>query len=147
VDPAPAIALTITLAISSVTDIGRRRIPNLLTGPAAVVALLLAALGLSVGPLESVIVALTLVFPLAALAILRPEGFGMGDVKLIGVMALFLGWEVWLPLLGGLGAATLAGTIIALGRGGAGRSVALPLAPFLAAGMVPSLAAALPLLH
>ena len=146
-DPAPAIALTITLAISSVTDIGRRRIPNLLTGPAAVVALLLAALGLSVGPLESVIVALTLVFPLAALAILRPEGFGMGDVKLIGVMALFLGWEVWLPLLGGLGAATLAGTIIALGRGGAGRSVALPLAPFLAAGMVPSLAAALPLLH
>ena len=146
-DPAPAIALTITLAISSVTDIGQRRIPNLLTGPAAVVALLLAALGFSVGPLESVIVALTLVFPLAALAILRPEGFGMGDVKLIGVMALFLGWEVWLPLLGGLGAPTLAGTIIALGRGGAGRSVALPLAPFLAAGMVPSLAAALPLLH
>ena len=146
-DPAPAIALTITLAISSVTDIGRRRIPNLLTGSAAVVALLLAALGFSVGPLESVIVALTLVFPLAALAILRPEGFGMGDVKLIGVMALFLGWEVWLPLLGGLGAATLAGTIIALGRGRAGRSVALPLAPFLTAGMIPFLAAALPLLH
>jgi Flp pilus assembly protein protease CpaA len=71
----------------------------------------------------------------------------MGDVKLIGVMALFLGWEVWLPLLGGLGAATLAGTIIALGRGRAGRSVALPLAPFLTAGMIPFLAAALPLLH
>lgn len=146
-EAAPAIVLTLTLAISSVTDLGSRRIPNLLTGPVAVVAIALALLGLSVAPLEAIAVASMLGLPLAALAIIRPDGFGMGDVKLIVVMALLTGWGVWGPLVAGLGLATVIGLAIGFRDAGREGSIALPLAPFLAAGAVPFAAASLPLLH
>ena len=146
-DPAPAIALTLTLAISSVTDIGERRIPNVLTGSAAIVAVLLSVLGISTAPVEAVAVALILGLPLAALAILAPDGFGMGDTKLIAVMALFMGWDVWFPLIAGLGLATVIGAVAGRGRSSGRWSVALPLAPFLAIATVPFLVATAPMLH
>lgn len=133
----PAIVLTLTLAISSVTDIGSRRIPNLLTGAAATAAVLLAALGHSVDPVEAVAVTAMLGLPLASLALLRPEGFGMGDAKLIGVMALLMGWDVTGPLVAGLGLAAVTGIAIGLRRRERSISIALPLAPFLAVATVP----------
>lgn len=141
----PAIALTLTLVASSVTDLGERRIPNLLTGAAAVLALVFATFGLSIGLVESVTVAAIIGLPLAALAILRPDGFGMGDAKLIGVMSLFMGWAVWTPLVIGLGLATLVGIGIGLVR--SSRPTGMPLAPFLAASTVPFLVLSAPLLH
>lgn len=146
-DPVPAIALSLTLVSSAVTDLGRRRIPNVLTGSAAAVAVGLAALDLSVGLAEALSVALMLGLPLAGLAALRPEGFGMGDAKLIGVMALFMGWGVWVPLVAGLGLATLSGIAIGLGRNLRSLPVNLPLAPFLAVAALPFLVAAGPWLH
>lgn len=139
-DLVPAIALAVTLGISAVTDLGTRRIPNLLTGSAAAVAVGLSAFGASTALPEALAVATMLTLPLGALAITRPDGFGMGDVKLIGVMALFLGWGVWVPLVAGLGAATFFGVAVAAARRSGWDPVALPLAPFLAIATVPSLA-------
>ena len=141
-EPVSALVLFLVLVISSATDLITRRIPNSLTGTAAAVAVLLACLGLSAGPIEVVVVAAMLSLPLGALAILRPDGFGMGDVKLVGVMALFMGWEVWLPLTFGLAGATFFGAAAALFERSSPRSVSLPLAPFLALAAAPLLVAA-----
>jgi leader peptidase (prepilin peptidase)/N-methyltransferase len=69
---------------------------------------------------------------IAALA--YPAGMGMGDVKLAGVMGLYLGLSVVPALFVGF----LAGTVVGIGvmaRDGAGaRKKGVPFAPFLALG-------------
>lgn len=139
------------MVISAVTDIDRRQIPNPVTGLAGILAVLMAVAGLSVGVIEALSSALVVGLPLAALALVRPEGFGMGDAKLIGVMALFLGWGVWMPLLAGLGLATCFGIGMRLLGPRRDAPVGLPLAPFLAVASLPILSpiliSAVPLLH
>ena len=59
----------------------------------------------------------------------------MGDVKLAGVLGLFLGRAVGPALLVALLAGTLAGAAIIAARGAAdGRKTAIPFGPFLALG-------------
>ena len=86
---------------------------------------------------------LAIASPLLLIALLRPDGMGMGDVKLVAVMGLFIGWQAWTALLTGLLLAGLAGLLISLGTGSRPSRVALPLAPFLAAGTLPVLVVAL----
>ena len=69
------------------------------------------------------------------IALAYPRGMGMGDVKLAGVMGLYLGLSVIPALFIGF----LAGTVVGLGilaREGAGARArrACPFAPFLALG-------------
>ena len=73
---------------------------------------------------------------LAARRIWKREGFGLGDVKLMGACGLFLGWKLSLlalaagVILGGLAADFF------LFRGKASRAEYLPFAPFLGAGVL-----------
>jgi leader peptidase (prepilin peptidase)/N-methyltransferase len=70
---------------------------------------------------------------IAALA--YPGGMGMGDVKLAGVMGLFLGRNVAPALLAGLLAGSLVGIGIMAVKGvAAGRKTKVPFGPFLALG-------------
>ncbi|HLB22136.1 MAG TPA: prepilin peptidase, partial [Solirubrobacteraceae bacterium] len=72
---------------------------------------------------------------LAALA--YPGGMGMGDVKLAGVMGLFLGRAVAPAILIGLLVGVLVGVLVIARKGvGAGRKTAVPFGPFLALGGV-----------
>ena len=68
------------------------------------------------------------------IALAYPAGMGMGDVKLAGVMGLYLGLEVIPALL----VAFLTGSIVGvamIARGGMGeRKKGVPFAPFLALG-------------
>ena len=129
-----ASAVCLALLVGSVTDLRGRVIPDLVTFPAAVVVtagLLLSGPfpgGLGLGLLTAAMICL----PLVALSVLRPGSFGMGDVKLIAVMALAAGPAVWVPLVPGFGIATGYGLVKSGIEGtGAGRTT-LPLAPFLA---------------
>ncbi len=63
------------------------------------------------------------------------SGFGMGDVKLLGAMGLFLGPYVLLALMIGSLVGAVAG-IIAAARSGAGLQSKIPFGPFLALGGV-----------
>jgi leader peptidase (prepilin peptidase) / N-methyltransferase len=65
----------------------------------------------------------------------KPGGMGMGDVKLIGVLALFVGPPVGVALLVALVTGTAVGAAIIARVGmSAGRKTAVPFGPFLALG-------------
>ena len=118
-------------------DLEHRRIPNVITGPAALLAIaVLAVLRPERLPehLLAGAVAFT-VFLLVALA--APRGMGMGDVKLAGVLGLFLGWAVAPAILVALLAGSVAGIVLAARSGVAqARKTTVPFGPFLALGGV-----------
>ena len=78
---------------------------------------------------------------LLAAALIHPKGMGMGDVKLAGVMGLYLGAAVAPALLIGFLAGSVVGVAIVARHGAAGRKKGVPFAPFLAIGGVVALLA------
>jgi leader peptidase (prepilin peptidase)/N-methyltransferase len=79
-------------------------------------------------------------------ALAYPKGMGMGDVKLAGVMGLYLGVAVVPALL----LAFLAGSVVGVAllvRAGGGRGRGVPFAPFMALGGLVGLLAGHELIH
>jgi len=138
-----AALLLLVLVIASITDLRARIVPNPLTLAAAVGGLVLAATGGPVALALALLTGLALAAPLLLVSLARPEGMGMGDVKLVAVIGIFLGWQALPALLAGLALAGLTGLVISLISRQRPSRVALPLAPFLAAGTVPVVALAL----
>ena len=136
------IALVLFLVPMALIDLDHRIIPNRLTGPAAVVAL---ALGLALDPAgqpERLVAALAAGGFFLVAALLKPGGMGMGDVKLAGVLGLYLGSAVAPALLVALVSGVVVGAVIMARRGVAeGRKTAVPFGPFLALGGVVGLLA------
>ncbi len=71
---------------------------------------------------------------LFCVALAYPRGMGMGDVKLVAVMGLYLGRDVGPALLVGFGAGALVGLVMIARGGAAARKQAVPFGPFLALG-------------
>lgn len=128
------LALVGVLITVAAIDLEHRIVPNRILVPAAVFGLA-AAVALRLDDLPELLAAGAGAFLLLLLAALaRPGGMGMGDVKLAGVMGLYLGPSVIPALLIGF----LAGSVVGVGmmvRGGiAERKSGVPFAPFLAFG-------------
>lgn len=122
------------LAVVTVTDLRERLIPNRVLGAAVVLGLPLLALG-DPGALPGrVAAALVAGAAFLALALARPGGFGLGDVKLIATMGLFLGPGVLAAILVALLAGSLYGVALFVRQGRAAAKLTLPFAPFLALG-------------
>jgi len=143
ITPFAALLLTATLAAATVTDFRARRIPNRLTAAAAALGLGLAATSGSAALINALAAASAVAAPLLVVSLIRPEGIGMGDVKLVAVLGLYLGWAAWPALLIALVLAGLTGILLALGSRTPPSQTALPLAPFIAAGSLPVLILAL----
>jgi leader peptidase (prepilin peptidase) / N-methyltransferase len=126
----------------SVIDIRHRRIPNRLVYPAVVIAAAVIIVGdLAGGGLDALDAGIGLFaygLGLMIIALISPNGMGMGDVKLVGLIGLVLG-SIGLDLVAvaaGMGILLGgAGAIVAL-LAGAGRKSSIPFGPFLAAGAV-----------
>jgi len=118
-------------------DLDYRIIPNRITAPAAIVAI---ALGIALDPggeIERLIAGVAAGAVLAAPALLRPGGMGLGDAKLVAVMGLFLGAAVVPALFVAFIVGTLVGIVIIARKGMVqGRKTAVPFGPFLALGAV-----------
>ena len=146
------IALSVTLVLvlvpAALIDLEHRIIPNRLTAAGALLALGLGiALDPSGEPGRLIAGAAAGGFLLAA-ALAYPGGMGMGDVKLAGVMGLFLGAAVAPALLIALLAGVLLGVAILARKGArAGRKTAVPFGPFLALGGVAAIFAGEPIVH
>jgi leader peptidase (prepilin peptidase) / N-methyltransferase len=133
------VALLVPIAL---IDLDHRIVHNRLTALGALAALAIGA-ATDPGELPEQLVAGAAAggfLLLAALA--RPGGMGMGDVKLAGMLGLFLGREVAVALLVALVVGTLVGIVVMARRGvSEGRKTAIPFGPFLALGGVVALVA------
>jgi leader peptidase (prepilin peptidase)/N-methyltransferase len=149
---AAAIALSVTLVLilvpAALIDLEHRIIPNRLTATGALLALGLGtALDPSGEPGRLIAGAAAGGFLLAA-ALAYPGGMGMGDVKLAGVMGLFLGAAVAPALLIALLSGVLLGAAIIARKGAsAGRKTAVPFGPFLALGGIVAIFLGQPIVH
>ncbi|HEY2767989.1 MAG TPA: prepilin peptidase [Solirubrobacteraceae bacterium] len=124
-DTASAIALSVVLVLvlvpAALIDLEHRIIPNRLTATGAVLALALGGALDPGGEPGRLIAGVAAGGFLLAAALAYPGGMGMGDVKLAGVMGLFLGGAVAPALLIAMLAGILGGAaMVARGRGDAG---------------------------
>jgi leader peptidase (prepilin peptidase)/N-methyltransferase len=123
-------------------DLDHRIIPNRLTAPAAVIALLLGTVLDPGGEIERLIAGAAAGGALLLPALLHPGGMGMGDAKLVGVLGLYLGRGVAPAFLVAFAVGTAVGIAIMARQGvAAGRKTAVPFGPFLALGGVVGLLA------
>lgn len=130
----------------SVVDLQVQRIPDRVLQPwaVAVVALLLVAVpagALGWGQLVAAVLAAAVCGGGAlVLGLVTRGGIGLGDVKLIGLMGLALGWSGWAAiLLSQLVAWVLAAVSAITLRLAGRRTQELPMGPFLAIGLLAGL--------
>ncbi len=129
--------LVLALVPVALIDLDHHIIPNLILAPAAVAAIAAGLLTKPSGVPEQLIAGAAAGLFLLIFAVAYPKGMGMGDVKLAGVLGLFLGRSVAVAILVAvlLGVLVGAGLIVHLGSE-RGRKTAIPFGPFLAAGAV-----------
>jgi leader peptidase (prepilin peptidase)/N-methyltransferase len=130
----PALALAVILVAAAATDLEERIIPNRLMAAGAVLALVLWTIADPGRLPENLIAGAAAGGFLLIAALAYPAGMGMGDVKLAGVMGLFLGKLVGPALFIGFAAGALVGLGIVAASGPAARKRGVPFAPFLALG-------------
>jgi leader peptidase (prepilin peptidase)/N-methyltransferase len=116
-------------------DLEHHIIPNVLSAIGAVAAFALVLAFQTDDLTEHIIAALAAGGFFLIAALVYPAGMGMGDVKLAGVMGLFLGRAVAPAIFAALIAGTVVGAVI-IARFGAkdGRKKGIPFGPWLAFG-------------
>ena len=136
-------------------DIDTRRLPNALTLPSYVVGVILltaaALLEQDTQRLIRAVVGMCVLYALYfLLMVLKPGGMGFGDVKLAGVLGMFLGFLGWGALIVGAFLAFLfggVGGVALMLRGGAGRKTRIPFGPYMVAGAIVAVIAGAQLAH
>lgn len=139
--PAFLYLVAVGVALSAI-DLDTRRLPNVLTLPSYVVAglllLLPAWLDSRWDDYGRALAGAAILFGLYfLLALIYPAGMGFGDVKLAGVLGMYLGWLGWGVLLVGGFLGFLLGAVVGVALmvvKRAGRRSALPFGPFMVAG-------------
>jgi leader peptidase (prepilin peptidase)/N-methyltransferase len=133
------------LVVATATDLERRIVPNWVVLPAAAAVLVIQtvfypspqwALG-AVGAAGFLFVA----------ALAYPGGMGMGDVKLALLIGALLGKVTPVGIMLGLLLALVPSIVLIARHGSGARKIAIPFAPFLAAGAVIALFAGESILH
>lgn len=153
--PALLYLVAITVALTAI-DLDVHRLPDAIVLPSYPVALALLALA-SADPggtadqgalLRAGIGAVALFGFYFVLLVAYPAGMGFGDVKLAGVLGLYLGWVGWGALVVGAFAAFLVGGVVGLAliaRRRAGRRTQIAFGPWMLAGAWIGLVAGQPL--
>ena len=129
------VVLVLMVVPAALIDLEYRIIPNKITGLGAVLALVIGTLLDPSGEPTRLIAGAGAGGFLLLAALAYPGGMGMGDVKLAGMMGLFLGVAVIPAIAVALVAGVLTGAVIIARKGAeAGRKTAVPFGPFLALG-------------
>jgi leader peptidase (prepilin peptidase) / N-methyltransferase len=133
------------LVVATATDLERRIVPNTVVLPAAAAVLVLNTLA-HPSPVWA-IAALGASGFLFVAALAYPGGMGMGDVKLALLIGALLGRTTPVGLMLGLLLALVPSLVLIARHGRGARRLAIPFAPFLAAGAVIALFAGEAILH
>ena len=128
------IPFTAVLIAVTFIDLEHKIVPNKIMGPAAIYGLVTAvAFRTDMLPELLIAGAGAFVFFLVA-ALIHPKGMGMGDVKLAGVMGLYLGKLVIPALFIAFLVGAVVGVVLVMRHGMRSRKVGVPFAPFMALG-------------
>jgi leader peptidase (prepilin peptidase)/N-methyltransferase len=131
------IVLVAFLVPIALIDFDSQIIPNRLTLPAAVIAIVLGTALDPGGEIERLIAGVAAGLVLGLPALLHPKGMGMGDAKLVAVLGLYLGAAVAPAFFIALIVGMVGGVAIMIRKGAqAGRKTRVPFGPFLALGGV-----------
>lgn len=141
----------ITVALAMI-DLDVFRLPDAIVLPSYPVALLLLTLPVALErdwvTMVRVPLAGCLLYSLLFLTRLAyPKGMGGGDVKLVGILGMYLGYLGWGPVIVGFFASLLLGTLISVPvmlRSGKGGKTRIPFGPFLLGGAYVGLAVGVP---
>lgn len=133
-----------SLVVVTFIDLSHQIVPDVITLPGMVLGLIAASTVLPPGPINSLIGlflggGLFYLVAVLSIALLKKEGMGGGDIKLIAMIGAFLGWK---GMLLTIFLAALAGSIIGLFLvfiRGRDRAEPIPFGPFLALGAMVSL--------
>jgi len=129
------VVLVLVLVPVTLIDLDHRLIPDKITVPGAVLALVIGTALDPSGEIERLIAGAAAGGFLFVAWFAYPGGMGFGDVKLAGVLGLFLGRAVGPAMLIALVAGVVVGVAIMKRTGVvAGRKTAIPFGPFLALG-------------
>jgi leader peptidase (prepilin peptidase)/N-methyltransferase len=132
-------AISVALAL---IDLATRRLPNAIVLPSYAVGGALLLLPSAIEPdwgayLRAWLAAAALFAFYFLLAWIYPAGMGFGDVKLAGVLGLYLGWLGWGELVVGAFLGFLIGAVVGvilIVAGRAGRKTAIPFGPYMLLG-------------
>jgi leader peptidase (prepilin peptidase)/N-methyltransferase len=128
------IPFTAVLIAVTFIDLEHKIVPNKIMAPAAIYGLVTAvAFRTDMLPELLIAGAGAFVFFLVA-ALIHPKGMGMGDVKLAGVMGLYLGKLVIPALFIAFLVGAVVGVVLVMRHGMRSRKVGVPFAPFMALG-------------
>jgi leader peptidase (prepilin peptidase) / N-methyltransferase len=122
------------LVIVTLTDLERRVIPNAVLMVGAILGVAMAAATDPGSLAERAAAAAGAGGALLVVALLYPRGMGMGDVKLVAMMGIYLGRAIAPAMLIGFGAGALYGLWLMARDGSEARKRAVPFGPFLALG-------------
>lgn len=142
------LVLVLLLVPAASIDLEHRRIPNAITVPGILLAIVLGTALDPAGEPARLIAGLAAGGAFLLVVLIAPRGMGMGDVKLTLMIGLFLGASVVPALLIALLAGALVGALVIARVGvSAGRKTAVPFGPFLALGAVAALFAGPSVIH
>ncbi|WP_328295894.1 prepilin peptidase [Kineococcus sp. NBC_00420] len=150
--PAYLYLAAVAVALAAI-DIDVQRLPDKIVLPSYGVALVLLAVA-SLGDgnwgalVRAVVGGLALFLLYAVMVVVYPRGMGLGDVKLAGVLGLYLGWWGWSALaVGAFGAFVLggAGALLVVATRRSGRGTRIPFGPYMLAAALASLVVAAPI--
>jgi leader peptidase (prepilin peptidase)/N-methyltransferase len=126
-------AAQLVLVFVAAYDVATRKILNVVVVPAGAIVILLRVAFERGSLAESLIAGAAAFLVFLVLAVLTGGGFGMGDVKLVGLLGLLLGREVLPALLIGAVAGGVASIAVIASRRGS-RRTAIAYGPYLCLG-------------
>jgi leader peptidase (prepilin peptidase) / N-methyltransferase len=135
-------SLLAMLAAVTLSDLRTRLIPDrfLVAGLACVLAAIVVT---EPGTLPGRLLAgLAAAGFLLVAALLRPDDMGLGDVKLAGVLGVYLGPAVLGAMMVAFASGSIAGIVLVVRHGWGARRLTIPFAPFLALGALVAIAPA-----
>jgi len=130
------LVLCFVLVTITLTDLDLRIIPNKIVLAGSVVAVAVAAITVPETLDTRAIAALIAGGIMFLIAFAYPRGMGMGDAKLVGMMALFIGRAIAPAALIGFLLGAIVGVVMIARQGAAARKSQVPFGPFLAVGGV-----------
>jgi leader peptidase (prepilin peptidase)/N-methyltransferase len=133
-------SLIALLGVVTVSDLRTRLVPDGALVASLAIAIPICLLSDPGAMPERLVAGLCAAVFLLAAALIRPNGMGLGDVKLAGVLGIYLGAAVIEAMVVAFAAGSVAGLVLLARHGWAARSRTIPFAPFLALGALIAIA-------